>query len=206
MAVLFRGTDRRLALFFGAPKPNPSAVTCRERRMEPDFPQRSSAFLGLIRFRRRGLRLRRSEYPALLSSHTRLRAGPFTWCRLPADAILCDQRDAQRDRVLCDVEQEAQRRYLRALLDDVAQGSLEQSLLDGPGSVCVRHLSRVFVLAGERLPLKLIDAAREAYTDLEADLGRYVRHSDYRFRNEPWGKERDSWKRVVIRMFGERRV
>src|SRR5918997_4373568 len=88
MALLFRGTDRRLALFFGAPKPNSSAVTCRERRMEPDFPQRSSAFLGLIRFRRRGLRLRRSEYPALLSAHTRLRAGPFTWCRLPADVIL----------------------------------------------------------------------------------------------------------------------
>ena len=143
---------------------------------------------------------------ALLSSHTHLRAGPFTWCRLPADAILCDQRDAQRDRVLCDVEQEAQRRYLNALLDGVEQGSLEQSLLDGPGSVCVRHLSRAFVLAGERLPLTLIDATREALTDLEADLGRYVRHSDYRFRNEPWGKERDSWKRVVIRMFGERRV
>ena len=83
---------------------------------------------------------------------------------------------------------------------------MEQSLLDGPGSVCVRHLSRAFVLAGERLPLKLIDATREALIDLEADLGRYVRHSDYRFRNKPWGKERDSWKRVVIRMFGERRV
>jgi Family of unknown function (DUF6062) len=108
--------------------------------------------------------------------------------------------------MVCDVEQEAQRRYLRALLDGVAQGSLEQSLLDGPGSVCVRHLSRAFVLAGERLLLTLIDAAREALADLEADQGRYVRHSDYRFRNEPWGKERDSWKRVVIRMFGERRV
>lgn len=56
------------------------------------------------------------------------------------------------------------------------------------------------------MPLTLIDATREALTDLEADLGRNVRHSDFRFRNEPWGKERDSWKRVVIRMFGERRV
>ena len=44
MAVLFRGTDRRLALFFGAPKPNPSAVTFRERHMEPDL---STTIVGI---------------------------------------------------------------------------------------------------------------------------------------------------------------
>jgi hypothetical protein len=44
MAVLFRGTDRRLALFLGAPKPNPSAVTFRERRMELDL---STTIIGL---------------------------------------------------------------------------------------------------------------------------------------------------------------
>jgi hypothetical protein len=108
--------------------------------------------------------------------------------------------------MVCNAGQEAQGRYLRALLDGAEEGSLEQSLLDGPGSVCVRHVSRAFVLAGERLPFTLIDATREALSDLEADLGRYVRHSDYRFRDEPWGRERDSWKRVVNRMFGERRV
>ena len=44
MAVLFRGTDRRLALFFGAPQPNPTAVTFREWRMELEL---STTIIGV---------------------------------------------------------------------------------------------------------------------------------------------------------------
>lgn len=108
--------------------------------------------------------------------------------------------------MVCHAEREAEKRYLRVLLDGAQDGSLEEGLLGGPGSVCIRHLSRASALAGGWLPSTLIDASREALKDLEADLGLYVRHSDYRFRKEPWGKERDSWKRVVERMLGQRRA
>jgi hypothetical protein len=47
MAVLFRGKDRWLALFFGAPKPNLSAVTFRERRMKPEL---STTIIGVSWF------------------------------------------------------------------------------------------------------------------------------------------------------------
>jgi hypothetical protein len=107
--------------------------------------------------------------------------------------------------MVCNAEGEAEKRYVRVLLDGAEDGSFEEGLLDGRGSVCVRHLSRASMLAGGWLPPALIDASREALRDLEADLGRYVWHSDYRFRKEPWGKERDSWKRVVERMLGPRR-
>jgi hypothetical protein len=103
--------------------------------------------------------------------------------------------------MVCGAEAEAERRYLRVLLDGAEDGSLG-GLLGGSGSVCVRHLSRVSVLAGGWLPPALVDVTREMFEDLEADLSRYVWHSDYRFRDEPWGKERDSWKRVVERMVG----
>jgi hypothetical protein len=107
------------------------------------------------------------------------------------------------DCMVCSAEGEAERRYLRVLLDGTEDGSLD-GLLGGLGVVCVRHLSRASVLAGGWLPQALVDATREMFEDLETDLGRYVRHSDYRFRDEPWGKERDSWKRVVERMVGLR--
>ena len=105
--------------------------------------------------------------------------------------------------MVCGAEGEAERRYLRVLIDGAHDGSLG-GLIGGPGSVCVRHLSRASVLAGGWLPSALVDVTREKFEDLEADLGRYVRHSDYRFRDEPWGKERDSWKRVVEKMVGLR--
>ena len=105
--------------------------------------------------------------------------------------------------MVCSAEGEAESRYLGVLLDGAHDGSLG-GLLGGPGSVCVRHLSRASVLAGGWLPPALVDTTREMFGNLEADLGRYVRHSDYRFRDEPWGKERDSWKRVVERMVGRR--
>jgi hypothetical protein len=107
--------------------------------------------------------------------------------------------------MVCDAEDKAERRYLQVLLDGVQDGSLED-LVGRSGSVCVRHLSQASVVAGGWLPSTLIDAAREVFRDLESDLGRYVRHSDYRFRDEPWGKERDSWKRVVAQMLGQRRA
>lgn len=106
---------------------------------------------------------------------------------------------------VCKAEGEAERRYLQVLLESAEDGSLDD-LAGGSGSVCVRHLSRASVVAGGQLPSVLIDAAREVFGALESELGRYVRHSDYRFRDEPWGRERDSWKRVVAQMLGRRRL
>jgi hypothetical protein len=107
--------------------------------------------------------------------------------------------------MVCKAEGEAERRYLQVLLDGARDGSLDD-LIGGSGSVCVRHLSRASAVAEGPLPSALLDATREVFEDLESDLGRFVRHSDYRYRDEPWGKERDSWKRVVTRMLGQRRV
>lgn len=106
--------------------------------------------------------------------------------------------------MVCRSEQSAEETYLRALLAGAEDGSLV-ALLDGPGAVCVRHLSRASAVGGGRLPRALVEATREALKDLEADLGLYVRHSNHDHRDEPWGKERDSWKRIVAKMVGPRR-
>jgi hypothetical protein len=106
--------------------------------------------------------------------------------------------------MVCRSEESAEDTYLRALLDGAEDGSLVR-LLDGPGTICVRHLSRASKVGGGRLPEVLVEITRVALKDLEADLSLYVRHSSHQHRDEPWGKERDSWKRIVAKMVGPRR-
>lgn len=109
-----------------------------------------------------------------------------------------------RGCMVCRTEHSAEDRYLRALLDGAEDGTLE-SLLEDPGVICVIHLSRASVLAEGWLPRALVEVTHKALKDLEADLNLYVRHSNYQHRDEPWGKERDSWKRIVAKMVGPRR-
>ena len=35
---------------------------------------------------------------------------------------------------------------------------------------------------------------------LVAELEEFVRKNDYRFRDEPWGGERDAWRRALLRL------
>lgn len=109
-----------------------------------------------------------------------------------------------RGCIVCRSEESAEETYLQALLGSAEDGSLD-GLLEGPGAVCVRHLSRASVLAEGWLPPGLVEVTRRALKDLEADLSLYIRHSNYDHKDEPWGEERDSWKRVVAKMLGPRR-
>jgi hypothetical protein len=56
-----------------------------------------------------------------------------------------------RGCMLCPSEARAEEIYLRALLDGAEAGEFD-GLLDGPGAVCVRHLSKASALAGGWLP------------------------------------------------------
>jgi hypothetical protein len=107
--------------------------------------------------------------------------------------------------MVCRSEEMAEETYLQVLLDS-AQSGLLDGLLDGPGAICIRHLSRASELAGGWLPPALVEATRDALRDLEGDLGLYVRRNDYRYSDESWGKEHDSWKRIVAKMVGLRRT
>ena len=105
--------------------------------------------------------------------------------------------------MVCRAEEEAEERYLQVLLEGARDGSLK-GLLDGPGAVCIRHLGRAAEQAGGSLPRALQERARAELVDLKNGLEKYVRHKDYRFKDEPWGKERDSWRRAVSRMVGRK--
>lgn len=107
---------------------------------------------------------------------------------------------------VCRVEGRAEERYLKVLVEGASDGYLDAAVKAGPGFVCARHLSRASRLYDGWLPHPLVEATREAVRDLDADLGLYVRHRDYRFAGEPWGTERDAWIRAVGRMVGPART
>lgn len=105
--------------------------------------------------------------------------------------------------MVCAAEDKAEERYLKVFLEGAEDGSLD-SLLEGPGAVCLRHLSRASALVEGRLPPRLTEIATQALNELGSDLEKYVRHNDYRFSEVPWGKERDSPRRAVKLLLGSR--
>lgn len=107
--------------------------------------------------------------------------------------------------MVCRAEDGAERRYLEVLLDGAEDGSLEGKL-GGPGSACMRHLSRASAMAGGRPPESLTNAAKAKLEKLRDDLDRYVWHKDHRHADEPWGEERNAWIRSVELLVGRPRA
>jgi hypothetical protein len=101
--------------------------------------------------------------------------------------------------MVCRSEHSAEETYLQGLLRGGAEDRSLEGLLEGPVAVCVTYLSRASLLAEGWLLRALVEVTREALSNLEADLRLYVRHSNS---DEPWGKEHDSWKRIVAKMVG----
>lgn len=57
----------------------------------------------------------------------------------------------------------------------------------------------------KNLPL-LIEKQIEKFDTLHKELAEFVRKQDYKCRDEPWGKEIDSWKRSVEMVTGKKGV
>jgi len=112
--------------------------------------------------------------------------------------------DKRRNQVCpaCEIALEAQHRYLETLLEHLEAGALRDEYVASAG-LCMSHLraalrrspsgARGFLLASESDNLRRL-------TD---ELSEIIRKNDYRFRDEPWGQERDAWIRATRKLAGE---
>ena len=50
--------------------------------------------------------------------------------------------------------------------------------------------------------MSLVDAQKSVWQRLQADLDEFIRKSDQRFRDEPFGEERDAWRRALAAISG----
>jgi len=105
----------------------------------------------------------------------------------------------------------AQRRTMEDfMLDTLLQHIGDEELaaaLAGSAGLCLPHFSRALERVDDAEALKqLVALQRHTVTELRDDLAEFLRKNDYRFRDEGFGKEGDSWRRAIGIVSGERGV
>jgi hypothetical protein len=107
--------------------------------------------------------------------------------------LACQQRDEVAQHTLSELAKHIQ--------DADSSTALQKS--DG---LCVHHMKQA--LQHMRIPEKqniLISVQLKVMEGLRSELAEYIRKNDYRFANEPFGAERDSWRRAVGLVAGTKR-
>jgi hypothetical protein len=104
----------------------------------------------------------------------------------------------------CRLEEKMEGIYLGTLVENLVG---EQSLLEGfksSAGLCLPHLRQALALVRDRAVFEaLVGAQRDIWRRLEADLGEFIRKSDYRFHGEPLEVEGDAWLRGIAAVSGD---
>jgi hypothetical protein len=96
----------------------------------------------------------------------------------------------------CAAEREAEARYTGALAAGLGSADIWTALESGDG-LCVAHAGQVMARAKPALAARLRQLETARLAALQAELQAIIRKNDYRFRGEPWGAEKDAWRRAL---------
>ena len=99
----------------------------------------------------------------------------------------------------CIAHEEAQVRFVQALACGMEKIEIREAM-DRNAGLCVPHIQQLIDNANPEAAQYLIEREKERLTALSAELGEIVRKNDYRFRGEPWGQERDAWRRALDKL------
>ena len=112
--------------------------------------------------------------------------------------------DKRRNQVCpaCEIALEAQRRYLGTLLAHLGAGALRDEYAASEG-LCMPHLRAALRHTPAGAQDFLLASEAEKLRRLTDELSEIIRKNDYRFREEPWGPERDAWIRATRKLAGE---
>jgi hypothetical protein len=96
--------------------------------------------------------------------------------------------------------------YLEALLEGFRDEDGLRAPYETSSGLCLPHLRRALQrLRDETTFDSFVAAQRVIWQRLAADLDRFIKKSDPRFRDEPWGDERDAWLRATAALAGNPR-
>jgi Family of unknown function (DUF6062) len=112
-------------------------------------------------------------------------------------------RGQRADCPVCRLCRRAERNDIRTILTFWAEPELAQAFGRSAG-LCLPHLlACTQICRGHaNLPSVLADHVRR-FRELTEELEEFIRKRDYRFQREPYGPERDSWKRVLEVFVGQ---
>jgi hypothetical protein len=93
--------------------------------------------------------------------------------------------------------------YLKTLVKALdGSGSMER-LYGSSDGLCFSHFRLALEMVTTRIAgTSLVAAQRAVWHRLEDELGEFIRKSDYRFRDEGFGVERDAWLRALAAVSG----
>ncbi len=103
----------------------------------------------------------------------------------------------------CRVQNECRKRYGKTLVQWIDDKEMRNALDVGRG-LCVPHfLALLDMTADTRVRKLLIEMQQARTSSLLQELEEFCRKHDYRFKDEGFGNEADSWSRAIKMMVGE---
>lgn len=175
-----------------------------------------------------GLRRRLRDAHGLCHRHawawTRLRGGPLGVAIVyrnlvkdlietleGSDRIVARGRGGRRERgarlaptgrcPACHAEEEAVERYGLTLLAHSAEPGFADAFIRA-GGLCLPHLRTTLAHATDAQTQTVQNWQVTVYRELHDELAEFIRKHDHRFRDEPFGAEKDAWLRAVAALAG----
>lgn len=111
---------------------------------------------------------------------------------------------AREGCLVCQEQEKTAQLVVSAFVEGLTESRMKEALQTSDG-LCMPHLIKVVEsirnLAGVEL---LRSIHREKLENLRGELAEFIRKNDYRFKDEGFGTESDSWKRAVNKLTGDR--
>jgi hypothetical protein len=92
---------------------------------------------------------------------------------------------------------------IHALLSGLKGSGTLAALYAESDGLCLAHFRQTLARAGSPSQSSpLVEAQQQVWQRLEAELAEFIRKKDYRFKDEPFGPERDAWRRALAALAG----
>lgn len=109
----------------------------------------------------------------------------------------------QKHCVVCLQRDKALHNIILSFIESLNEPEVINALKASDG-LCLPHLKKVFESVRDATSSDLLlSIHREKLESLRGELTEFIRKNDYRFKDEGFGAEGDSWKRAVSKVIGE---
>lgn len=104
---------------------------------------------------------------------------------------------------VCVQQASLERDLVRTLTDHLAAPGALAAVYAGSDGLCLNHFRVAVSQTGSPAETRmLVEAQAEIWQRLEEQLAEFIRKKDYRFKDEPYGPERDAWRRALESLAG----
>ena len=119
-----------------------------------------------------------------------------------SDADRIDKWFDHKQCPVCIHKKRYRKNFIEYFVEGLDSEAFRASLEFGSG-LCLKHLSLVLKKIEESEDFQyILKLHREKYKNLAEELDEFIRKNDYRYRDEGFGKERNSWLRAIKTFIG----